>query len=1481
MSLTTEKIEKLIKERKDTYSIANNAVPAFNHEQQLSKEYNGRQILELIQNADDANAQLIIITLDTKNQQLIIYNDGVPFDYNGIRSILIANYSSKVSSNYIGNKGLGFRSLIVWADEIQIASAGFTFTFSHDIALKQAHDLRLDIERIRQERNLSEDCCPFPILGIPEYKQMVSAVDTSKGCTITLKYKEKYEDDIKSQLEQIDEKTLLFLKQIQEVDIKYEDSQSIPDKTLKIVKNTGYSIADGIEWKIIETDNELPEEYQVPSERKCYEIKLAIPSQLQQNKKYKLYNYLPTAEELALPFIIHATLDLGSSRKHLNDNKVNKYILEKVAECISSHVDSMLDSPNGWKAYEMMTPHNPSSSEIINDSFYKRLRELRDQKMIFPTIGGTYVKKEEYFFYSQEDSEFWSDFSVKKAAISKILLPLPDSLDYSLIEKHVIPNDDYVDSLNQIFNSSLELPERARLIYHVVNSHQISDGKKLSSVFVDDNSKLITDPYTYIFTPQKEGMIYELPKFAKISFINHKLYEIVLNRLKEDNLYEAVKGASNEPSDSRIFSTILKRITHISDYDKNDVIRVIIKQTNKSIDIDSSHRVSIIKEMVRCLYAIYRKTGDLASYDNVKLLNQQNEVIKASELLFLTTDNQYVFGSNKNDYLLEKELWDIEFEDDDYPIFMKSLGVNQMTKRVKVSSADALFEYANYLISIHEFEEDEIHKRFRMVNAMINDPFIQISDLLMKKIKSLSLEKIIYLLATNNELFKLVCNSKETLKFQYRQLHYIETDYSLLRYQFLKLESVRNKILSSEVVLDNLEEEKIAIIDLDKRNSVLLFLATNLRGENEDEIASIVNQLETSKYPRKNIRKVYKTIIDALSEDNRTLKDKEIRLHAYVEGGVPAYFSVKDVFYSDNTSLPKGLLSAIRKHRLYYTTRQGAKKVCTAFGIDPLENFVPTLLDCTLEIHDLNDDFTSHFKEMKPYLLLYCVQNLDSMKKKRELANQLKRSEIILVTQAGFRLNEQDTLLDLNPTEFIRKENAFYLNADGTSSLSNLQNSVDYCNAITEILSIITKLEGKDDTFVRIFQNLAFMKQSANLEFTEDERIEVKSLIGISQEEATFWKKVLDLDLSDMSEKEIHEKALELMQQKDFPFHKVDYQHWLTDESIELLETIQKFNNDVLQFVDLTLRQRNEFEDTKRDYKNIFIHSLWKYLSKEESDQQQNYIKYQQEYDGIIFSGVSNQLYTSNEYVLYLKERVGEIINSSDFTWEEQEEQHKCLYPKYESAMLELPIEEQSLLYFNDYEALIESFVQRSSNLNDEIGQETLSSLDNDIKKSKLIIVNANRLSKINLPKKEKTRKSGIQRNHTLLSDRHKRKAGKAAELLVKKLLDIQGYVYHWRSGYSDEANKDDTLGYDFEYKKNNESEWRFLEVKSFNSQRFIVSGHEYDVSQDSEHKGKYDIALVKDGNVYIIKNFFEDDSHYTREAENYSIYCDLPDEFF
>ena len=95
---------------------AEEIVGGYNRESELSKDYEGRQMFELLQNADDeaaGSSGKVRVTFDGKT--LSVSNTGTPFSFSGVKSLLYPNASPKrIHADKIGCKGLGFRSILTW-----------------------------------------------------------------------------------------------------------------------------------------------------------------------------------------------------------------------------------------------------------------------------------------------------------------------------------------------------------------------------------------------------------------------------------------------------------------------------------------------------------------------------------------------------------------------------------------------------------------------------------------------------------------------------------------------------------------------------------------------------------------------------------------------------------------------------------------------------------------------------------------------------------------------------------------------------------------------------------------------------------------------------------------------------------------------------------------------------------------------------------------------------------------------------------------------------------------------------------------------------------------------------------------------------------------------------------------------------------------------------------------------------------------------
>lgn len=120
---------------------------------QVAQEYRGRAVLELLQNAhdvlggnDDLGQVSFVLNSSAEQPELLIANSGRPFRSEDFRGICQLAQSPKDPNESVGNKGLGFRSVLelttcpeVWSTAPAEDKPAFTFGFHPNVLGPIAH----------------------------------------------------------------------------------------------------------------------------------------------------------------------------------------------------------------------------------------------------------------------------------------------------------------------------------------------------------------------------------------------------------------------------------------------------------------------------------------------------------------------------------------------------------------------------------------------------------------------------------------------------------------------------------------------------------------------------------------------------------------------------------------------------------------------------------------------------------------------------------------------------------------------------------------------------------------------------------------------------------------------------------------------------------------------------------------------------------------------------------------------------------------------------------------------------------------------------------------------------------------------------------------------------------------------------------------------------------------------------------------------
>ncbi len=302
-------------------------------------------LLELVQNAEDneyktdACLSFSLLKTDPTNTEgsvgaLLIQNNEIGFGINNIEAICAVGESTKTkASGYIGEKGIGFKSVFRITSTPHIYSGGYCIKLPEKLE-------GIDLGYI-----------------VPEWVEQVPICVDKEQTSIILPLDKSDEFDfqkIRDMICQFTPETILFLNKVTKLSLYVED-----DYTLDVVKKQ----LDINELSITAIGNDKGKEICTTTRYLLYEKKFAKPVDLDVKERQSvshstislafplhdnpepgaLYAYLPVLDNTGFPFIINADLLLTSSRVEVHqNNKWNLWLRDQIASLITSAITSLV-----------------------------------------------------------------------------------------------------------------------------------------------------------------------------------------------------------------------------------------------------------------------------------------------------------------------------------------------------------------------------------------------------------------------------------------------------------------------------------------------------------------------------------------------------------------------------------------------------------------------------------------------------------------------------------------------------------------------------------------------------------------------------------------------------------------------------------------------------------------------------------------------------------------------------------------------------------------------------------------------------------------------------------------------------------------------------------------------------------------------------------------------------------------------------------
>lgn len=1430
----------------------------YNNEVETSKSYHGRQLLELIQNADDQHASEILIILDEDNGTISVSNNGgIPFSKKGYDSLFYAHLSSKQGEEYIGHKGLGLRSILMWGEEFKIISNDIELTFSQKIARMQMSQMLSTDANFK--KNYSEesksykikDTCPLPVFSCPQI-EATPTIHCAKEYTTTIQATYKKDDgileNIRTQIDELNSEILLFLPHIKSIKFQGVDKEDIICDTKSLKSNqvsdditlTNIQI-DGTRWQIYEKSGKLKS-----IKNKKYQVKLAISDG--EFRESCLYCFFPTRVTLNTPYILHGTFELDPTRNGINESVANEEVAKYLAQLIIgvAKYQTSLKRKAGWLPLKMLLVGLSNNLSLSKIKFNHWIKEALSTEAIYPCLDKTYRKLSKVTYVSDEFSKLIQDIG-NEDVFPNMLLPNTINLWHYIGKSNISPVTNIERLIPKVNLDNCSISKRAELIFHLVTHFR---GSSFNLLLDSDSRKISKD--TTLFSPIDKDI--HIPSFCKIRIINRELYNELRRRFN-------ITGANPARELARILSGFNFRA-----YEPAPLVAKIIDECNKQTLRKKSD--IYIKDTVLALYKNFCNNIITEETNNTGLLlpTQSGGFEKASNL-FLSKEypagnTAYdIFGHlhSDNEYIKPYSYFEVDKigNVEQFEQFLIWLGVNPFVKYKLIQSyTDIVNRYLgweNNIVGIHVHTIENLENILRVLSIEQIILWIHSDKFLKKSLSSEHEDKLIYT--------------------YYNVRHDKRKDYSLIKDTFKK----HGFDFSSFVLEESFQWANTLTIDYASpiliKHSInrrlleeylsLLGAKENLEELSTSNIVNILTSMTTNPY-FKNGRKsqiTYERILNILKDraDVRYLMKDEYDVFASV-GKDTIICSNTDCYFSDKIDLPNQL------RPLYpifnYPRRAGGAKAIEIFRINDLSDIEIEIRSALTSKH--NDAFREKFNRFKPALLsvrLNSIRSEDSFRKNDK--DVLEQLDIRLCSDIGFKAKQEEGVLD--DYSYILSDGVYYIKVcDSTFELAKDQDRFNGC--VASILSSAFRITEEAPFEIILSKRAEDAEEWVSNKYGADILTEAYRRFDRLDSKLEFCKSIKTLLHIPFTSEDLLSEIIIDNTCYDISNLLSDYDN-LNDERnlVDLRNLFTELNINIKDFNIVSPREINLSRHHKKSLQLLFNRnelffktSLWKVLSKKDNDSKRSFLdiihNYTHRHEFINLDAYCFDIEYDNIWKDYVSQYI--VLDSSNdaTTWREIETIYSTNLQTITDLghdINDLDTGEHSILYFR-IENLEQYFIKVIDEKNDDVVK-----VDNEVAKEDSLPLNIieSKYESVSHSESRTYTTSDKAFKYKTSKSKKDKKIGESAEKRVyKELQSLYGEDnVIWKS------KEDDGAHYDIRYMPS-PNICKYVEVKSFLRGCFDISKDE--LAFGKEHSADYEIWLVDEEGAHPIKDFFDSEGN-------------------
>lgn len=1146
------------------------------------KDYQGREILELIQNADDEMSKLDnekrIISITYKDGFLSVSNNGEPFNENGVKSLMLAYNSDKEErarkTPVIGNKGTGFRAVLSWASKVVIHSGELHISFSSDYSNQVLRQLPKSLIKGRTAATLA-----FPKWIGDDKKER--KFDTEIGlCVLD---DDSVRTSINKQLTGLSGEILLFLNYATEISIEIDEHKrtfrkTVKNKTVQIKEYSNETLTNTVEW--------ITESVKGSYNQSDYYVTVAYRADGNLPEKQVLYSYLPTDVALPLPILLHASLELdGTRNRPLKENKAHKEIMAKAAELIAQAAENRacLTKPSSFDALKMLVPSNDTTKSDLNYfDFWEHLFEERKKKRILPTVNDEYISVTDYpIIYSNPIALHLRGGYFKKLIKYTDEKELRDFL-LPLDERRIYPFSTFSEAINKWSKNrdySLQtIIENCTLIKSLKDEGVNAKFDKVNLIYASDKKLSVSSTNPVYIGVDTENVI--PPDFVRMKLIDPEMEARLLELfdVSPDELAEELSKFNLRSFDTseviEKMQTSIKR--RIEQKDIKNAKQCIIK----SLIWMNENYEDVIKCDLHSDALLLNRSGNIKPASTLYLGREYGEII-ADDLLKDFDDDIFVayFPEVADKYDLsqiKKILIKLGVESKPRDAFIEIKRLYDKIEERYAGFIDYFWKKLPYPIRFEKYELKR-ESRYKYLYGRIHtlehlEWILENSDTgsIIRWIKSDSNLRTILKIGIDkeSEINVIFDNLRDARKL------YREKTPSMITWLFNSIPWITvagKRYPISDCVLETVpteiadiivEPDIASYISKEKGSRTALRKACesllsdvgvcNSYGELHDsKMYAFLSRLADVDDGAKIAKTVYKKIYDDCDEEKIT----KVELDKFVANGKMLcqdgqFYAPSECFYLERRAFCKVIRD--HYHLVDIRTRLGPPRILKLFGVKKLD--VHGEIVGNPKLHPVNDIFQIDFEHFKK--CAYCYRYGNNKSKEQDELTKFKDLKVVICEHIDCRINEE--IVEFDDYDYVSSdEKTYYLCLPTSITSYNALRCHDVGEAVANIICEMLNLREEKMSFRDLYMKNNADRIKAVKDETEDPEIykTVSEELDMQENNKSDFISVL-LSLSPSSEKIINEYA-----------SVIDFDHFNSvTNAVYIIECLIKCNTDIFDY---------------------------------------------------------------------------------------------------------------------------------------------------------------------------------------------------------------------------------------------------------------------------------------------------------------------------